>query len=150
MQRAMAKSMSSAWTVPHFGFSDELCVDALMRCRSSLQGAAAARGTRLTYLPLMLKAASLALRDFPGLNARLLEGPEAGGAAGGSSEAVLLRRAEHNIGIAMDTPRGLVVPCVKGVQSLSVLDIAEELARLQELAQKGALGESELSGGSFT
>ena len=94
---------------------------------------------RLTSLPFILKATSLALVDFPALNAHA--------AADGSS---VTQRAAHNLGVAVDSPRGLVVPVISDVRARSVLDIAAELGRLQALAAEGRLGEAELAGGTFT
>jgi 2-oxoisovalerate dehydrogenase E2 component (dihydrolipoyl transacylase) len=142
LSRAMSKSMAAAWAVPHFGFSDEVVVDALLAARGALAPLAAARsgGTaRLTFLPFMIKAASIALAGAPGLNARVEPGGEA-----------LTLRAAHNIGVAMDTPRGLVVPNIKAVQGRSILEIGEELARLQALAAEGRLGEADLADTTFT
>ena len=59
-------------------------------------------------------------------------------------------REKHNIGIAMDTPQGLLVPNIKNICSLSILDIASELARLQSLATAGKLSIADLQGGTFT
>jgi len=59
-------------------------------------------------------------------------------------------KAAHNIGLAMDTPNGLVVPNVKHVQALSVLDVAQELSRLNDAGLRGALKQSDLTGGTFT
>lgn len=59
-------------------------------------------------------------------------------------------KASHNIGLAMDTVNGLLVPNVKNVQLLSVFDVAQELNRLQALGTAGQLGTNELSGGTFT
>jgi 2-oxoisovalerate dehydrogenase E2 component (dihydrolipoyl transacylase) len=139
LARAMSKSMAAAWSVPHFGFADEVSVDALMRTRAALKGAGAARGVKLTYLPFLIKAASLALYAAPGLNARVHADGEA-----------VVHRGAHNIGVAMDSPRGLVVPVVRAVQGLSVLEIAEELARLYALANDGALREADLADNTFT
>jgi 2-oxoisovalerate dehydrogenase E2 component (dihydrolipoyl transacylase) len=81
----------------------------------------------------MVKAASMALKEYPILNASI------------DSEAEMVTlRANHNIGVAMDTPVGLLVPSVKRVQDLTVLEVAEELNRLYELAIKGKLGEGDL------
>jgi 2-oxoisovalerate dehydrogenase E2 component (dihydrolipoyl transacylase) len=139
LARSMAKAMAAAWAVPHFGFADEVNVDALVRARAALKPAAAARGVKVTYLPFLIKAASLALRGAPGLNA----------AVDAAGDALVLRGA-HNVGVAVDTPRGLIVPVVHDVAALSVLDIAEELARLQALAAEGKLGEADLAGNTFT
>ena len=115
-------------------------MDALTAARGALRPLAGARGVpRLTYLPFIIKAASLALARYPSLNAHA--------AADGASVTL---RAAHNIGVAMDTPRGLIVPVLRDVRGRSVLDIARELARLQALAAAGRLGEAELAGGSFT
>jgi 2-oxoisovalerate dehydrogenase E2 component (dihydrolipoyl transacylase) len=65
LQRAMVKTMTNAWAAPHFGFSDEVIVDELMRARAALTPAAKARGLKLTYMPFMIKAASLALASHP-------------------------------------------------------------------------------------
>ena len=62
----------------------------------------------------------------------------------------LVHKASHNIGVAMDTPRGLLVPIIKDCQRKSIVDIALELNYLQELGSKNRLGENELSGGTFT
>ncbi len=71
-------------------------------------------------MPFMIKAASLALTHFPMLNATV------------SSDATeMTYHGNHNFGIAMDTPKGLIVPVIKGVQNLSLIDIAKELAVLQ-------------------
>ena len=150
--RAMSKSMSLAWRTPHFGFADEVCVDNLMRSREALRAAevaaAAAAGVEgsssgMSFLPILIKAASLALSAHPGINARLEEGGEGGG-------DVLVRYGSHNIGVAMDTPKGLVVPVIKGVQGLSIGDIAAQLSYLQALARMGKLGEAHLKGSTFT
>jgi len=115
-------------------------MDALLSARDALRPLAASRGVaRLTSLPFILKATSLALADFPSLNAHA--------AADGSS---VTQRAAHNLGVAVDSPRGLLVPVVADVRARSVLDIAVELGRLQALAADGRLGEAELAGGTFT
>lgn len=64
--------------------------------------------------------------------------------------APLLLQASHNIGLAMDTSQGLLVPSVKNVQQLSIFQIAQELNRLQALGAAGQLGPGELGGGTFT
>jgi pyruvate/2-oxoglutarate dehydrogenase complex dihydrolipoamide acyltransferase (E2) component len=62
----------------------------------------------------------------------------------------VLSRAAHNIGLAMDTNAGLIVPNIKNVQSLSVADVAVHIARLMDLGAKGSLGTQDLTGGTFT
>ncbi len=100
--------------------------------------------SKLTYLPFVIKAVSMALYKYPILNARVDISPEP------STKPGLVLRSQHNIGVAMDTPSGLVVPVVKNVGSLNVLSIASELARLQELAMAGRLSPQDMSGGTIT
>lgn len=114
-------------------------MDSLMSLRSQLKPLAEARGVKLSYMPFIIKAASLALKQFPELNA--------GVSADGTEWTV---KGSHNIGVAIDSPRGLIVPNIKGCQERSLFDIAHELNRLIALAQAGKLGNEDLSGGTFT
>mmetsp|Transcript_16374 Transcript_16374/g.62221 ORF Transcript_16374/g.62221 Transcript_16374/m.62221 type:complete len:493 (-) Transcript_16374:154-1632(-) len=138
-QRLMVKSMTASLGVPHFGYNEELVVDELKQVRHALQGAFAATGLKLTYMPFLIKACSLAMREFPILNASF-----------NAADISVTYHDAHNIGVAMDTPRGLIVPCIKGCNNLSLWEIAAELGRLQGLAAGGQLGESDLSGTTFS
>lgn len=137
--KAMVKTMTAALKIPHFGYCDEVDLSRLVSLRAELKPIAAARGVTLSYMPFFIKAASLGLLHFPILNASLDEGCQN-----------ITYKASHNIGLAMDTSQGLLVPNVKNVQLLSVFDIAQELNRLQTLGAAGQLGTAELSGGTFT
>lgn len=106
---------------------------------SHMKEIASARGIKLTYMPFFIKAASKALEKFSILNAKVDESCEK-----------LTYRKSHNIGVAMDTSYGLVVPNIKNVQKLSLLEVAEELNLLQELGKKGALRQEDLTGGTFS
>eukprot|EP00903_Cladosiphon_okamuranus_P006580 g6428.t1 len=139
VQRAMMEAMQRALEVPHMTFCDEVHADRLGQLRSDLKEAAERRGVRLSYLPLIVKATSMALTAFPTLNASLSE-----------DKTCLLQHPSHNIGVAMDTAKGLLVPCIPAVEEMSVLDIAEELNTLQKLGTAGKLGEAELTGTTFT
>ena len=138
--KAMVKSMTESLKIPHFGYKDEIDMSALVQLRAELKDfAASQRGIRLSYMPIILKACSLALTNYPILNAYFDVNRE-----------VITYKADHNIGVAMDTPQGLLVPNIKKIQTLSVFEIAEELNRLQELGLKGKLGESDLKNGTFS
>ncbi|TNN36612.1 Lipoamide acyltransferase component of branched-chain alpha-keto acid dehydrogenase complex, mitochondrial [Liparis tanakae] len=137
--RAMVKTMTAALKIPHFGYCDEVDLSRLVALRAELRPAAEGRGVRLSYMPFFIKAASLGLLHFPILNSSLDE-----------SCQNITYKAAHNIGLAMDTAQGLLVPNLKNVQQLSVFDIAQELTRLQALGTAGQLGTHELSGGTFT
>ena len=126
----------------------------LVKLRSELRAACLERGIKLSYMPFIVKvraiischsllslsqACSLALLHFPILNSTL-----------DAQADTITYKASHNIALAMDTPMGLLVPSIKGVQGLSVFEIALELNRLQQLGVAGKLSTSDLSGGTFS
>ena len=130
----------AANAVPHFSYCDEVSMDALLACRATLKPLAAKYGiAKFTLMPLMIKATSLALAEFPLLNSSV--------AADGLT---LTKKGAHNIGLAMDTPSGLLVPNVKDVRAKSLLEIAADLQRLQADASAGKLGIADLKGGTFS
>lgn len=140
IRRAMFAQMTAANAVPHFGYADEVVMDDLAAVRQQLKPIAAEYGVpKFTLMPLIVKATSLALTHFPELNSSISE-----------DGTQLIVKAAHNIGVAMDTPSGLLVPNIKHVQHRSLLDIAEELARLQKDAGAGKLAVDDLKGGTFT
>lgn len=144
-RRAMVSAMTASLSVPHFHFMDEYPVDRLIEARRALANDPKLRGAKLTLLPFVIKAISLALASSDGahaaVNASLSEARDA-----------LVLHADHNIGVAIDTQRGLVVPVVRRVQDLSVAGVAAELARLQQglLSPSGLLPEADLSGATLT
>ncbi|CAL8251790.1 unnamed protein product [Merluccius merluccius] len=137
--KAMVRTMTAALKIPHFGFCDEVDLSRLVALRADLKAISEARGVKLSYMPFFIKAASLGLLHFPILNASIDEACQN-----------ITYKAAHNIGLAMDTSQGLLVPNVKNVQLLSVFDIARDLNRLQALGSSGQLGTSDLTGGTFT
>ncbi|XP_018018626.1 lipoamide acyltransferase component of branched-chain alpha-keto acid dehydrogenase complex, mitochondrial-like [Hyalella azteca] len=138
-QKAMVKSMTASLQIPHFGYCDEVDLTALVGLRLAMKQVAEQYGVRFSYMPLFVKAASIALTHFPVLNASVDKNCEN-----------ITYKASHNIGIAMDTPNGLLVPNIKAVQGRTVLECAQELNRLQQLGAKGALGAADLTHGTFT
>ena len=139
VQKAMAKSMTAALQIPQFGLSDELNLNKMVKLRGQLKKQAEHRRVHLSYLPFFIKAASLALKQFPTLNAHF-----------DADQEQITYRAAHNIGVAVDSPSGLVVPNIKQVQELTIFEIADQLNRLQALATGGQLSSQELTGGTFT
>ncbi|XP_070148842.1 lipoamide acyltransferase component of branched-chain alpha-keto acid dehydrogenase complex, mitochondrial [Polyergus mexicanus] len=135
----MWKTMTRSLSIPHFVYSDDCNVDRVIQCRNEVKDSLKDRGVSLTLMPFFVKAASRALERCPELNAWLNE------------ENQTLRILDnHNIGIAMDTPEGLVVPNIKNVQNLSVLAIARELNRLQELGRKSSIPLGDLADTTFS
>lgn len=158
-QEQMFKTMTRSLSIPHFLYADEVEFNQLSALRSRLNttiSTASASSSRtptiprldgvskLSYLPFIVKAVSIALQQYPILNARLDVSSDAAG------KPTLLYRTQHNIGVAMDTPSGLLVPVIKNVSAHSVLTIAAELVRLQGLAVAGKLGPQDMSGGTIT
>jgi len=142
VQSQMFKTMTRSLTIPHFLYADEINLTPLSSLRQRMN-AHPAKSQKLSYLPFIIKAVSLALEDFPLINARV--------EAGNETEAPkLVMREKHNVGVAMDTPQGLLVPNIKNVSSLSILDIASEVTRLQSLARAGNLSVADLTGGTIT
>jgi len=140
IRKAMFKTMTAANAVPHFSYCDEVMMDALMEARLEMKEHAAKLGVpKFTLMPLLMKATSLALAEFPILNSSVSED---------GTEVII--KAAHNIGVAMDTPTGLLVPNVKDVRNKSLLEIALELQRLQTDAAAGKLGMADLKGGTFS
>jgi 2-oxoisovalerate dehydrogenase E2 component (dihydrolipoyl transacylase) len=144
IQSQMLRSMTKSLTIPHFLYSDEINFDPLIRLRSIINKPLDANPPvpRVSFTPFVVKAVSIALDQYPLLNSRL--------EFDGDNKPYLIMRPQHNIGVAMDTPVGLVVPNIKDVNSLSILDIAAELKRLQELGGEDKLTPADLSGGTIT
>lgn len=96
-------------------------------------------GISLSFTPFFVKATSKALEKYPRLNSWLDE----------QAQALKIFKT-HNISLAMDTTQGLIVPNIKDVQNLGIIDIAKELNRLQALGQKAAFPIADVTGGTFT
>ncbi|GGX78331.1 dihydrolipoamide acetyltransferase component of pyruvate dehydrogenase complex [Litchfieldella qijiaojingensis] len=140
MQAVMARRMAeAASTIPHFTYGDEIDVTELLALRERLKDEAQAQGTRLTLMPFFMKAVALAVREFPILNSRI------------NDEVTEIHYQPHcNIGMAVDGRGGLIVPNVKSVERLSLLEIAAEVARLTEAAREGRVGQADLKDGTIS
>lgn len=139
IQKAMVKTMTQANTIPHFSYCDEYEMSNLVNMKYQLKEIGKERGVKISFLPIIIKACSIALNQYPVLNAHVDDKCDN-----------ITYRANHNIGIAIDTANGLVVPNIKNCESKSIIDIAAEVNRLQGLAQASKLGPNDLTGGTFT
>ncbi|VDL77096.1 unnamed protein product [Nippostrongylus brasiliensis] len=137
--RAMIKTMTEALKIPHFGYDDEVRADALIAIRHELKELAKERNVKLSFMPFFIKAASLALLEYPSLNASIDDKFEN-----------VIQKASHNICLAMDTPGGLVVPNIKHCEQRSIFEIAAELQRLHEDGKREKISREDLSDGTFT
>lgn len=136
IRKIMYKTMSDSLSIPHFHFMEEYNVDELIKVRSSLKQLSQ---SKLSFMPFFIKALSLSLDEFPIMASKI-----------DHQEQMLHMSKSHNIGIAMDTPQGLLVPVVKNVDKMGLFDIADELNRLQVLGQEGKLGKQDLSENNMT
>ncbi|MDP2560620.1 dihydrolipoyllysine-residue acetyltransferase [Psychrobium sp. 1_MG-2023] len=140
IKAAMAKQMvESVSTIPHFTYSEEIDMTDLIALRLSLKEQYAKQDIKLTLMPFFIKAMSLALKEFPILNSQL-----------NAAADEIHYFQQHNIGMAVDSKIGLLVPNIKGVQNQSIIEVANEVTRLTESARAGRLNQQDLSGGTIT
>ncbi|MBI2971832.1 MAG: 2-oxo acid dehydrogenase subunit E2 [Candidatus Aenigmarchaeota archaeon] len=140
VRKAIAKNMVHAVsTAPHVTHMDEADVTSLHRHKEREKDFAASQGIHLTYLPFVVKAVIAALRKHPYLSASLDD----------DTQEIVLKKY-YNIGVAVDTPDGLLVPVIKGADQKSILAIAKEIGELAERAAKRTIDLADLKGGTFT
>lgn len=140
MRKAIAKAMvNSKHTAPHVTLMDEIDVQELWDHRKKFKEIAAEQGTKLTFLPYVVKALVSALKKYPALNTSFNE--EAG---------EVVHKHYWNIGIAADTDKGLLVPVVKHADRKSIFEISDEINELAVKARDGKLTSDEMKGATCT
>lgn len=139
VRAAMARAMTASLAIPRFTYCEEFCLDELLTLKRRLAPGFEREGVKLTLLPFFIKALSLALADYPLLGARLDDDGH-----------TLVYEDGHHVGVAVDTPAGLLVPVLHHCEDKSVLTLARELSRLSEAARAGRLTQAELSGATIT
>ena len=140
IKRISGPHLHRSWVnVPHVTNHDEADVTDLEAFRRSIKEEAAAGGVRITLLAFVTRAVAATLAEFPTFNASL--GPD--------GDALVLKKY-INIGIAVDTPGGLMVPVLRDADRKGVYDLAREMADLGARARDGALKSGDLQGGTFT
>lgn len=135
----MWKTMTQSLNIPHFVYSDECNINRLIDYRNEVKDSLKDEGISLSFMPFFIKAASRALEKVPQLNSWLDE----------ENQALRVQKS-HNIGIAMDTSEGLIVPNIKDVQNLNIIEITKELNRLQKFGKKSSIPLNDLSNTTFT
>ncbi len=136
VRRSIAKAMvKSKYTAPHVTAMDEADVTELWKIKEKEKKAAEKKGIKLTILPFIIKAVVAGLKEHPYLNASLDD----------ESEEIVLKKY-FNIGVATDTPEGLMVPVVKNAGDKSILHLAEELLQLSEKARTRKIDLADLKG----
>ncbi|RUO22628.1 dihydrolipoamide acetyltransferase [Aliidiomarina iranensis] len=140
VRAAMAKQMAeSVRTIPHFTYAEEFDLTDLRIMHAKLKAQYAEQGVRLTLMPFFIKAMSLALSEFPIMNAQIND-----------DATEITYFDDHNIGMAVATKVGLMVPNIKQVQNKSLLEVAEEVNRLTASAREGKVAQADMKGGTIT
>jgi pyruvate dehydrogenase E2 component (dihydrolipoamide acetyltransferase) len=143
IKRISGPRLHASWVnIPHVTHSDEADVTELEAFRKSLDDASKADKKapyRVSLLPLLMKAAVATLKTFPTFNSALAPAKDA-----------LIYRHYWHVGVAVDTPDGLVVAVVKDVDKKGVIELAKELGALSAKAREGKLSPAEMQGASFT
>jgi pyruvate dehydrogenase E2 component (dihydrolipoamide acetyltransferase) len=140
LDKLTAANMQRSWlNVPHVTQFDEADITELEAFRASLKGEAEQRGTKLTPMPFLLKACAVALRDNPKFSSSLA----------GGGEQLVYKKYIH-IGMAVDTPAGLVVPVIRDVDKKTVWELAAEVLELAGRARDRKLMPADMQGGCFT
>ena len=140
LRRRIAERMELAWrSIPHATAFDEADGAALMALRHALQPSAEKQGVHLTYLPLLIKLLLRVLKEFPVFNASLDE-----------ERREIVYKHYYHIGLATNTPDGLIVSVLRDADKRTLLDLAREAARLTEAGRQRRLALPELTGSTFT
>ena len=140
IQKITGDRLQQAWqTIPHVTQFDEADISVLNKKRIEVKKEGGKKGIKVTFLPFIIKAVIKSLKEFPRFNSSLDH----------LGENLVLKNY-YNIGIAVDTPTGLVVPVIKNADDKSILGLSEELMDLSERARTGKLKPDEFKGGCFT
>ena len=140
IQKISGPRLRASWlNYPHVTQFDEADISDLERRRKKLKDAAAAKDVKLTPLAFIIKAAVIALKEFPVFNTSM-----------GDDEQSLVWKHYFHVGFAADTPNGLVVPVIRDADLKDVMSIAKDLGELSAKAREGKITAKEMQGGSFT
>jgi pyruvate dehydrogenase E2 component (dihydrolipoamide acetyltransferase) len=140
IQRLSGPALHRSWlNVPHVTHDDEADITDLDAYRRELDTAAKAEGYRVTLLAFLMKASVSALREFPKFNSSLTPEKDA-----------LIYKGYYHLGVAVDTPEGLVVPVIRDVDRKGITELSRELGATSARARDGKLGPADLQGACFT
>ena len=139
IRKATSTQMTRAWTIPHVTQFDKADSTAFDSFRKQYGALAEKAGTKLTPTAILLKITVAALKKFPDFNSSI-----------DFATNELIRKKFYNVGVAVDTPRGLVVPVIRNCESKGILELAVELNEIAAVAREGKLKPEQMSGGTFT
>ena len=140
IQKITGSRLQQAWqTVPHVSQFDEADISILDDKRQDYIKEGHKKNIKVTFLPFIMKAVIKTLREYPVFNSSLDHKTEN-----------LIVKSYYNLGIAVDTPTGLIVPVIKNAEKKSILILSKELMDISERARRGKLKPDEIKGGSFS
>jgi pyruvate dehydrogenase E2 component (dihydrolipoamide acetyltransferase) len=140
IRKTIAKNMiTSKHNAAHMTIFDEVEISKLDQVRKNYKDNFAARGSKLTYLAFVIKATALALKKFKALNSEM-----------DMENSQMIYKKYYNIGIAVDTEKGLVVPVIRNADKLSIFDISVKIAEYSEKARTGTISLEDMRDGTFT
>jgi len=140
VRRTIGEAMAnSKFTAPHVTHHDRVDATGLVETREKLKPLAEERGVTLTYLPIVMKAVVGALKDHPVLNTMLDEDNEE-----------IVYNYDYNVGVAVATNAGLMVPVVEDVEQKTLIEVADEVVELVGKARDRSIKREEMQGGTFT
>ncbi|MEO2160482.1 MAG: 2-oxo acid dehydrogenase subunit E2, partial [bacterium] len=140
IKKITGERLQRAWqSIPHVTQFDEADITDIDAYRKELKTAGAKKGTKVTFLPFLMKAATIVLKERPAFNSSL-----------DHTDQNLVFKNYYHLGIAVDTPNGLTVPVVRNVDKKSIFDLSEDLMDLSTRARDKKLKHNEMKGGTFT
>jgi pyruvate dehydrogenase E2 component (dihydrolipoyllysine-residue acetyltransferase) len=140
LKKLSGPALHRSWlNVPHVTHTDEADITDLDAYRKTLDSAAREKGYRVTLLSFLLKACVVALKEFPAFNASLSP----------TKDALILKKY-YNIGVAVDTEGGLVVPVIKDVDRKGIVEISKELSDVSQRMRDGKITPADIQGGTFS
>jgi pyruvate dehydrogenase E2 component (dihydrolipoamide acetyltransferase) len=140
IRRKTAEHLAQAWTtIPHVTQHDKADITELEQLRARFSAKAEQAGGKMTVTAIALKVCASALKVFPQFNASI-----------DMAKEEVIYKQYTNIGVAVDTDRGLLVPVIRDVDSKNIIELAAELAQLSKKAREKKLTQEEMEGGSFT
>ncbi|MEO1282715.1 MAG: dihydrolipoyllysine-residue acetyltransferase [Pseudomonadota bacterium] len=140
LKKLSGPHLHRAWlNIPHVTHTDETDITELDAYRKELDTKAKEKGYRVTLLSFLMKASVACLKEFPDFNASL-----------GPAKDTLIFKKYYHIGVAVDTPDGLVVPVIKDVNAKGIIDISKELGDVSAKMREGKITPADISGGTFS
>jgi pyruvate dehydrogenase E2 component (dihydrolipoyllysine-residue acetyltransferase) len=140
LKRLSGPHLHRAWlNIPHVTHSDEADITDLEAYRKTLDSAAKEKGYRVTMLAFLMKASVVVLKEFPDFNASL-----------SPDKASLILKKYYHLGVAVDTPDGLVVPVIRDVDRKGILELSQELGNTSKKMRDGKIAPADIQGATFS